>query len=333
MKLNKIIFLSVFTLVSLTACDSKTVTSNVANTTTSSNQETATEADYTPNNAPKDYESINPESIGDEKEDLCKAFFYVNHKMLNSNYYSRVSGTTTSTLLSQDITGFRVYNNGKGFTQAVTKTSEDSTLGIKVSNGEQRVEDISGKNYANRLSNKDENVVISTDSNNVIYGEVTNDDWQNITDLHTRKNFKETIGHDIFGITNYYVPNSKAIKSIEKNTWTTNHRQLDITFNLADSDTTIDARQGYDVEQQHMIEKSVSTAKLDITQLSISLVFDDNWNASELFCNEVYHVTVGVTFDMKSSFTTKFFTFESINSIDVESYKTAYQGAITAFSL
>lgn len=340
----KYLFASTILSLSLTACGQTQTPTSIATTssaapttTTQSSTTTTTQGEqrndelYEPGKAPTDYET---KDVNDSALDLKEAFFTVQHKLLNTNFYSRVSGTTSGGSgkgITQNVTGFRIYNGSLGFTQAVT-VSEPGGL-ANVNTGEQRVEDLGEKIFLNRTT-KDKQCTVSQSDSNYMYGEVKENGWDQTIDLHDQTTFKAKIGHDIFGLTNYYLPNEKAISNIQKGVWADNHYVLQITFSTSDANGAVDATQGYSVEQQHMIQKSLSNASIRITSLMANLTFDNNWMPTNLDVTEKYDVNyVGLKLQLTSSFNTEFFTFTDVNSIDVPAYKASYTDALKAFDL
>ncbi len=260
-----------------------------------------------PKKAPKDYEGFTPMDVID---DPFAAYTFIDHSLANSDFYSVTSGKTTTKVLgleyTQGITSLRAFVGTAGLNQ-VTALSTGALSGLSVNTVEQRYEDVDQGIYGYR---KGDSKTCTIDDDNI----ATIEKW-NAPDpgVDSRSTFLETFGHDICGLTNYYVPSADYIKSGELESMEKDSYVFAFDFNVEEGKN---AGQYYLNEQRHMITSSgigAGNVELTIDTLHVEVTVDKNFLPQKMTVVETYSGKIqNLSSSMKltSNLTTTFHVFE-----------------------
>lgn len=124
---RNVFILLLLTTLSLASCAKKEEPKKVIQGDASARPKEVIQNQYTPNQAPKDYEGKTLDGVNSLDGGAFNAFFYAEHKLANSNFFTYISSSNVSAKMSgtlaysQDVSGFRVFLDGKGFGQSITK--------------------------------------------------------------------------------------------------------------------------------------------------------------------------------------------------------------------
>ncbi len=259
-----------------------------------------------PKKAPKDYEGFTPLDVTD---DAFAAYTFIDHALANSDFYSVTSGTTTTNVLGldyvQNITSLRAFVGTTGFNQ-VTALAENSVAGLSVNTVEQRYEDVDAGHYGYR---KGDSKTCTIDEDNV----ATVGKWEGWdAGVDSRPTFLETFGHDICGLTNYYVPSADYIESGRMESMATDSYEFSFDFSVAEGKN---AGQYYLREQQHMIAAAgIGATNVDLTieTLHVEVTVDSDFLPKRMTVVETYTGQIAGVQALKltSNLTTEFHVFE-----------------------
>ncbi len=266
--------------------------------------------------APKDYEGVSPLDVID---DGFKAYTLIDHRLANTNYYCTMNGIVDVNVdivgmhYSQNVSSVKAFVGTTGVSQAVA-LSKDTFANLSVNNVEQRLEDVRKGYYGYRRG------IASTSWIDEETGLGHVQDWEEKDiSVNSRPTFLDTFGHDLCGVTNYYVPDSGYV-SLTRAAYEEGKYTFDFEFSTSEEKN---AGKYYLREQQHMMSTSgsgitSSMVELSIRTLAASIVVDETFLPISMHVEETYQASLQA-FDLvrlTSSFDTKFVAFEGENIPD-----------------
>lgn len=302
---------------------------------------------HKPGQAPTDYEGMKTQEINDStKSGAFITYFLAEHQLANNNFFTYISSSSVTakmggqTAYSQYVSGFRAVVDNVAFAQSITVKGEGGVAGslssLKISKALQKYENLNSEQYAYRENQKSDTIKVEQkqDDTNGSYliGSIDEAEFNQPVLFNTDNDFVETLGHNIWGITSYTVPNSNALLSAEL----VSLEPLSCRYSFTTSDSAIDgvdASYGYAIEQQNMISDSSSMIKIVINSLEMSLTVDENFFPVESVVTEQYTCKVlGLNVVVTTQITNKFVKINTAEDISIPEYKEAYENGVSAFS-
>ena len=309
------------------------------------------ENNYVPGSAPKDYDGKSISDIGTKKKSSAyKAFFYAEHKLANSNYFTYIQSANLNAYIGsavafkQDVSGFRVFMNNAGFGQSITKSQKSSGFLalMSVPSAVQKYEDISANKvgYRQNKSEEKDSIEIKTGENETdgkyIYGSFNSDKYDQ-KKMMTKEDYENYWGHNLWGLTSYTVPSSNAIyKADIQNIDAGNSITLSYEFTTKDTAIDgVDASKGYQKEQQQMLGQATASVSVTIDSLKIELTLDKDLFPTKVHCIEEYTASaMGQSIiKIKNDIVNVYKKIESVDDISIPEYKQDYQFGINAFTM
>lgn len=208
------------------------------------------------------------------------------------------------TKISQKVVSYKIKDNNTMFFETYTVTNN---VLIKVNIAQQRLENNVDDIHAYRSSSS--GVSVSTDDSG------NHDGSANFGDGLTKQTAEEytnTFGHSMFGIVSYDVTAenySQSIVSSSKNEAADGEYSYNYVVSLSDSDTTINASNGYAVEM-HQISGYAPTFK----SANFTVTVNEDGSIKSISVNEQYQIKVlGLKYNCTSVFTTYFTKLNTIS--------------------
>lgn len=275
---------------SSSSISSSTISSSSSEVSSSSSQETKPEL--------PDFSKLTAEEL----------YVYALNEYLNGNYYSYQTGNTNCqsklTKISQKVVSYKIKDNNTMFFETYTVTNN---VLIKVNIAQQRLENNVDDIHAYRSSSS--GVSVSTDDSG------NHDGSANFGDGLTKQTAEEytnTFGHSMFGIVSYDVTAenySQSIVSSSKNEAADCEYSYNYVVSLSDSDTTINASNGYAVEM-HQISGHAPTFK----SANFTVTVNEDGSIKSISVNEQYTIKIMLsTYTCTSVFTTYFTKLNTIS--------------------
>lgn len=275
---------------SSSSISSSTISSSSSEVSSSSSQETKPEL--------PDFSKLTAEEL----------YVYALNEYLNGNYYSYQTGNTNCqsklTKISQKVVSYKIKDNNTMFFETYTVTNN---VLIKVNIAQQRLENNVDDIHAYRSSSS--GVSVSTDDSG------NHDGSANFGDGLTKQTAEEytnTFGHSMFGIVSYDVTAenySQSIVSSSKNEAADGEYSYNYVVSLSDSDTTINASNGYAVEM-HQISGHAPTFK----SANFTVTVNEDGSIKSISVNEQYTIKIMLsTYTCTSVFTTYFTKLNTIS--------------------
>lgn len=268
---------------------------------------------YLPQEAPEDYRDVDALTL---QEDPFLAYSAIDHSLANSNYVARMTGTADAGMVySQDISSVKVYDGTTGFSHVVA-ASDSLFQGFSVNTAEQRLEDVTQGFYGYRQNAEGAQIDIGENGLGTVSAWSEKD-----ASIFSRTTYLAKLGHDLFGLTNYYVPSADYIQSGVLESFTSEDYLFSFKFETK-------AGVYYREEQQHMI--NLQGATVDIVTLGCSVRVDAaTLRPLELVVDESYAVkALGLSINVTGHFTT---TFEYFEGEDMpEDVRPVYDDALAA---
>ena len=308
------------TFLSSSSSSSSTSSSLISTTSSSSvNPDGSYELPYAPKEAPEDYLGKTPLDYLEMANDAAAFELYhlIDHRLTNSNFVSNMYGTARAGgLYTQEVASMKIVSGTTGLNHLVAIASSPLGGSIAVNSAEQRLEDVQQEKYAYRQGDgstayiDEERVgIVSTWS-------------EKDSEIFSRNSYLQMFGHDLFGLTNYFIATPSDILRCELTT-TTGGYTFDFVFRP-------EAGRFYQIEQEHMI--NIAGSELTITSLEAQVTIDEDFRPLTLAIQETYKVSVAsfIDLDINSSFQTTFEYFGLDEEIPSTKAKSIYDEALLA---
>lgn len=295
--------------------DSSTSSSSISSSTisSSSSEVSSSSSSLSSSSSNTSSSSSSSQETKPELPDFSKLtaeelYVYALNEYLNGNYYSYQTGNTNCqsklTKISQKVVSYKIKDNNTMFFETYTVTNN---VLIKVNIAQQRLENNVDDIHAYRSSSS--GVSVSTDDSG------NHDGSANFGDGLTKQTAEEytnTFGHSMFGIVSYDVTAenySQSIVSSSKNEAADGEYSYNYVVSLSDSDTTINASNGYAVEM-HQISGYAPTFK----SANFTVTVNEDGSIKSISVNEQYQIKVlGLKYNCTSVFTTYFTKLNTIS--------------------
>ncbi len=302
---------------------------------------------YIPGSAPRDYEGKTPVQVNADGN-AKQVYIYANNYMGNVDSYAIGSGKTNAKAANMPVYSQLIYTLGISVgTQTINQfiTTGESIgsgipgLGATVNGASRQLEDLTERKYEVITSAKgDDNVSLELGTDGLpIDGSVA--EWGSALSLRTRTEFIRATGHDLFGLTSYYVPNVTAIKDASLKSSVSGKNIFTFQFSTTSDGGATDASEYYALEQKNILEESLgsfaSSLSLKIDTLSAEITINDDWSVSEVDVTEKYTAsfkgTAGISIETKLK--TSIACFDDETTIADDRISSFYADAKTAFGV
>lgn len=347
-KENKSLLALAMVAISLTSCGGSTLSISNASSSSYSVSSSTTDSsssvdedlidpfpvNFVRMNAPTDYKGTTPWEAWKTLSDTKDIYFLMDHKMGNSNSYDVGYGKVDVTypslgsmeVYSQDVYTLGISEGTSTYTQFVTKGQVfGDLLSFTVNGASRQVEDVVDKTYKTIDSKTTDASDFSIDGTG-LDAAATVSAWDSPKSYKDRSSFLEVTGHDLFELTNYYVPDTSAILDVEVSRLGEDENEVDMTFSTNDEGGKTDASTWYAKEQSAILGATIDsdTARITIAINSLAVKFyvDDDWNITKTETSESYtaNVFIGsstnpISLDITNEMTTLFTVFENESDI------------------